>query len=448
MSTAADPPLEFDDLLRYFHDAETPLSEWRVGTEHEKIGLYETTGERVPYQGARGIRALLERIADADGWKPIFEGEHLIALLKEGASITLEPGGQIELSGAPLHSLRDTCEEFNNHVDLVKRSSEDFGIAWLGLGADPLHEVSAIPHMPKARYEIMRSYLPERGPLSLHMMYATATVQANFDFVDEADMAAKLRCAMACSPVVSAIFANSSLSEGRPNGFISRRVEIWRNTDPARCGLLPFVFEPDFDYRQYIEWALDVPMFLVFRDHRYFPARGISFREYMKRGLAGYAASLNDWDVHLTTLFPEVRLKRFIEVRGADAVPRGLVCALPALWKGLLYDAQALEAAWELLRDWSFEQREAGIESVGRLGLGAVAAGRPVLEWARELLDIATEGLRRIAERGESQSDERPFLEPIRDQLTLGKSPGQVVLERWQGEWQGSLERLIEYVRY
>ncbi len=448
VSAVGLPPIEIQDLVGYFRDGETPLEDWRVGTEHEKIGLYEPAGDRVPYLGERGIRRLLERIAAAEDWQPIYEGEHLIALHHDRGSITLEPGGQIELSGEPLGSIRETCVEFNAHVDLVKRVSEDLGIAWLGLGADPLHEASKIPTVPKRRYEIMRNYLPGRGSLALDMMHATATVQANFDYSDEADMASKLRASMACSPIVSAIFANSSLSGGRPNGFISRRVEIWRHTDPDRCGLLDFVFRPDFGYRDYVEWALDVPMFFVLRDHTYHDARGLSFRAFMAHGLAGERATLGDWDLHLTTVFPEVRLKRYIEVRGADAVPRALVCALPALWKGILYDAEACQASWALASDWSWEQRQAALESVGRLGLAAEVAGRPVLDCARELVQIARDGLRRMAERGESDSDEPRYLEPIEEQLALGKSPGQVVLERWKGEWNGNLERLIDYVRY
>jgi glutamate--cysteine ligase len=294
----------------------------------------------------------------------------------------------------------------------------------------------------------MRRYLPTRGVLALHMMHTTATVQANFDYRDEADMVSKLRTAMGCSPIVSALFANSSISEGKPNGFTSRRVEIWRHTDPDRCGMLDFVFDPDFGYRKYTEWALDVPMFFIVREHRYIPAKGLSFRAFMERGLEGEQATLDDWDLHLTTLFPEVRLKRFIEVRGADAVPRSLICALPALWKGLLYDAEARGAAWSLVQDWSARQRDESLEQVARLGLGAQIAGRPVLELARELTEIASAGLRRIAERQETDRDERHFLDPIREQLELGKSPGQVLLDRWNGSWQGRLGRLIDYARY
>jgi glutamate--cysteine ligase len=302
--------------------------------------------------------------------------------------------------------------------------------------------------MPKSRYRIMRSYLPARGSLALEMMFATATVQANYDFSDEADMVAKLRTALAVSPIVSAIFANSSLSEGKANGFVSRRLHIWQHTDPDRTGLLPFVFEPGFGYRRYIEWALDVPMFFVVRRGAYHPADGMPFRRFLREGWRGERASFADFDRHLTTLFPEVRLKHVIEVRGADAVPPGLTCSLPALWKGILYDAAAREAAFELAASASHEEREAARVDVSRRGLAARYAGRPVLELAQALAEISREGLRRIAHPGRRDPDESSYLDPIFEQLGTGASPGQVVLERWEGEWGRSAARLIEYARY
>jgi glutamate--cysteine ligase len=436
-----------DDLLEYFRQSETAIEDFAVGTEHEKIGIYEDTHARITYEGDRGIGALLERIASRDDWERVFEGDNLIALLKNDASITLEPGGQIELSGAPLRSTRETCQEFTQHVDLVKEVSADMGIVWLALGADPIHEVADVPRMPKARYEIMRDYLPRRGPMALDMMHATATVQANFDYASESDMAAKLRMAMGCSPLVSAIFANSPITAGKENGFVSRRVEIWRNMDPDRCGILPFVFEADFGYREYTEWALDVPMFFVVRDQEYLPASAISFRDFIREGFRGHRATVGDWDTHLTTLFPEVRLKRVIEVRGADAVPPGLICALPALWKGVLYDDRAGEAAWQLVAHLGMEEREALLADVARRGLASTAAGRPVLELAREFVDIAAQGLREIGERHDG-ADERSFLDPILEVLERGQSPGEAFLASWRGEWQGSLDRLIAAARY
>jgi glutamate--cysteine ligase len=437
-----------EQLVSWFAAGEKPAQAWRVGTEHEKIGLSRQGYASVPYQGPDGIAAVLERVAELDGWKRIREGDDLIALEKGGASITLEPGGQLELSGAPLRTIHETCSEFQGHLSLMKRICEPLGIVWLGLGINPVHGVDQIPQMPKERYRIMRSYLPRRGSLALEMMHATATVQANFDFESEADMVAKLRMALGVSPIVSAIFANSGLSERKANGYVSRRLHIWQHTDPDRTGLLPFAFEPGFGYREYVEWALDVPMFFVVRDGRYQSADGISFRRFMSEGWRGARATLEDWSRHLTTLFPEVRLKHVIEVRGADAVPPGLTCSLPALWKGLLYDAAARDAAWRLVAGSSHEERDAARGDVARRGLAARFAGRRVLELARELAAISREGLRRIAHAGRRDPDETAYLDPVSEQLELGMSPGQVVLDRWEGEWGRSLDRLIEYARY
>jgi len=449
MSDPVSPEVSgVEDLIAWFRAAEKPPAQWRVGTEHEKIGVYLDTGDRVPYEGERGIGALLARIAEKDGWEPVLEQGRPIALQKAGASITLEPGGQLELSGAPLRSIWETCREFNIHVELVKQLSADLGIAWLSLGADPFHKVSEIPIMPKGRYAVMRRYLPTRGALGLEMMHSTATVQANFDYSDEADMASKMRTAMGCTPIVSAIFANSSLLEGRDSGLTSRRVAIWRDTDPDRCGLLHFVFDSDFGYRDYVEWALDVPMFFVVRGGRFIPAGGIPFRKFIHDGFEGHRATESDWEGHLRTVFPEIRLKRVIEVRGADAVPRELICALPALWKGILYDSAARDSAWRLVSEFTREEREAAQLEVARLGLAGTIAGRPVIDLARELSDIASQGLKHIAERGETDADERGFLDPVHSQIELGLSPGEVIRRCWNGEWKGSKRRLIDYARY
>jgi glutamate--cysteine ligase len=449
MSLERDAPVEsVDELVDFLREGETPPEDWRVGTEHEKIGLYEGDYAPVPYAGERGIGALLGRIAEDEGWTPELEEGNPIALLKDRASITLEPGGQMELSGAPLRTIHETCDEFHSHLELMKRSCEPLGIVWLGLGMNPIYAADQIPVMPKARYRIMRRYLPTRGPLALEMMFATATVQANFDYADEADMVVKMRTALALSPIVSAIFANSSLSESKANGFVSRRIHIWQHTDPDRTGLLPMVYEPDFGYRRYIEWALDVPMFFVVRDGEYLPAEGTSFRSFLRDGLGGSRATFADFDRHLTTLFPEVRLKQVIEVRGADAVPPGLTCSLPALWKGILYDAEARAAAWDLVAQGGADERQAARADVARRGLAARYSGEPVRELAAELTRISAEGLRRIAHAGRRDPDERPFLDPILEQLALGQSPGQSVVDRWEGEWGRSMDRLIEYARY
>jgi glutamate--cysteine ligase len=444
-----DQPVEgLRDLIDYFRAAETPRDEWRVGTEHEKVGVYADTGDRVPYEGPYGIGALLEKIAQAVGWKRIQERGRTIALEHDGASVTLEPGGQIELSGAPLRTSRATCREFNTHVDLVNDLSDEFGIAWLGLGIDPFHEVAEIPTMPKARYDIMRAYLPTRGALALDMMHATATVQANYDYADEADMVAKLRVGLLASPLVSALFANSSLSGGKENGYVSKRLAVWRDTDPDRCGGLPFAFDPDFGYARYAEWALDVPMFFVVRDGTYHAAEGTTFRQFLERGWRGWRPTLGDWDTHLTTLFPDVRLKKIIEVRGADTVPRDLICALPAVWKGIFYDAESLAAVAALLGETSVLDREACHLDVARRGLRATLGRYAVLDLARELVTISAEGLRRIGKAHADQQDEEIFLDPLRAQIEKGVSPGEEIAERWRGEWNHSWQRLIEATKY
>ncbi len=443
------PVESVDDLTAFLRAGEKPRERFRVGTEHEKIGLRTDSYQPVPYEGEAGIGALLRAIQVTDGWEPVFEGEHVIALLKDGASITLEPGGQLELSGAPLRKIYDTCNEFQEHLDLIRRVSEPLGLLWLSLGANPIHDVADVPHMPKGRYDIMRAYLPTKAELPLHMMHLTATVQANFDFSSEDDMVAKMRMAMGVTPIVSAVFANSPLFRGKPSGFVSRRLNIWRHTDPDRCGMLPFVFEPGFGYDRYAEWAVDVPMFFVVRGGRYLPAEGTTFREFMERGFEGHHATLADWNLHLTTLFPEVRCKQFIEVRGADAVPPDLICALPALWKGLLYDDDSLAGAWALARAWSFEERDAAIEAVARRGLAAEVAGRPVLELARELTALASDGLARIDHRGGLEHrDERGFLDPITEILERGTSPGEEILDRWEGEWNRQMDALVKFARY
>jgi len=433
------------DFLR---SGEKPPSQWRVGTEHEKIGLYLAGHGPVPFDGERGIGSVLARIAEVDDWRPVLEGENVIALEKDGASITLEPGGQLELSGAPLRTIHETCDEFHSHLALMKTVCEPLGIVWLGLGINPIHSVERIPVMPKARYRIMREYLGARGALSLEMMFVTATVQANFDYADEADMVDKMRTALGITPIISAIFANSSLYEGKASGYMSRRLHAWQHTDPNRTGMLPMVFEPDFGYRRYVEWALDVPMFFVVRGGRYHEAHGTSFRQFIERGFEGEHATLDDFDRHLTTLFPDVRLKRYIEVRGADAVPPGLTCSLPALWKGILYDARARAAAWDLVAQHGAAERDAAREDVARRGLAAQYGDAPVLELARSLASLAREGLARIGHAGARDRDECAYLDPIFEQLDVGASPGQVVAKRWEDEWGRSLRRLIEYARY
>ena len=436
------------DLVAYARAGEKPRAAFRVGTEHEKIGLRSADLQPLPYEGERGIEGVLGAIAAEGGWTKTEEAGSLVALEKDGASITLEPGGQLELSGAPLRTIFETCAEFLAHLDLMRRVSEPRGIVWLSLGANPLHDVDEITRVPKQRYGIMRSYLPAKGELAMHMMHLTATVQANLDYASEEDMAGKMRTAMGITPIVSAMFANSPLHLGKPSGFVSRRVHIWHHVDPDRCGLLPFVFEPGFGYARYVEWALDVPVVFVLREGKYHPAGGKPFRELLESGFEGTPATLFDWNLHLTTLFPEVRLKQFLEVRGADAVPPGLICALPALWKGLLYDPDAQDAAWRMVEGWSHAEREAALDAVARRGLAAEVVGRPVLGLARELVAIARAGLARIGDGSGEDPDETRFLAPLEEVVERGRSPAEEILLRWENEWDRSPARLIEYARY
>lgn len=437
-----------EDLVQYLRAGEKPPEAWRIGTEHEKIGL--RAGDLAPaeFDGPQGIEALLEAIAREDGWERVQEEGRTVGLRKDGASISLEPGGQLELSGEPLRTIFETCAEFTRHLELVRAVSEPLDLLWLSLGVNPLHPVERIPRVPKARYRIMREYLPTRGDLGLHMMHVTATVQANLDYASEGDAAEKMRVATGVSPIVSAVFANASVAAGKDTGWVSFRQQVWRDTDPDRCGILPFVFEPDFGYRRYAEWALDVPMFFVVREGRYRPARGATFRRFLEEGFEGERPTLLDWDRHLTTLFPEVRMKQFIEVRGADAVPPGLICALPALWKGILYDAEARAAAWALVRDLDLAARDEAVVDVARRGLAARVGGRPVKALAEELLRISAEGLRRIGHGQGVEADERSFLEPVASRLEAGRSPGEEVLALWEQAGPGAPDRLIEYARY
>jgi glutamate--cysteine ligase len=442
-------PIEsVDDLVDYFRAGEKPGERWRVGIEHEKLALRTGSWEPVPYEGARGIEALLARLGEEPGWRPLAEDGRLMGLDGDGIGVSLEPGAQVELNGRPVANLLETRSELDSHLALLRRLAEPLGITFFGLGAHPFHPLKELPQVPRERYRIMRRYLPARGELALDMMHATASLQASFDYADEADMIAKMRTALAVTPIAAALFANSSIALGRPSGFVSRRLHIWRHTDPDRSGLLPFAFDADFGYRRYAEWALDVPMFFLVRDGVYLPMDGKPFRRFWREGHEGERATLADFERHLTTLFPDVRLKRLIEVRCADCLPAELLCAVPALWKGILYDADARAAAGALAGAWSPAQRDDVHVDVARRGLAAVAPARagdrsePLLPLARELVAIARAGLRRQAR------DEGLLLEPLEALLERGKSPGQIVLERWQGEWAGSPDRLIEYARY
>jgi glutamate--cysteine ligase len=455
--TREDPelarPIESaSQLLDYFRQAEKPPADWRIGTEHEKIGMYQETLDPIPYAGDRGIAALLSALVRDHGFAPLTDEGRLVGLERDGASITLEPGGQLELSGAPLTTLHETCREFQSHLSLMKHVCQRFDIIWLGLGIHPLAKIEEVPRMPRARYTIMREFLSSRGAMALEMMHATGSIQVNLDYGSEADLARKLRVALALSPVVTALYANSSISGGGPNGWISRRAWVWRHTDPARCGLLPFVFDEGWGegtaYRRYADWALDVPMVFILRDQRHIPMHGQSFRDFLEHGHGEFTPILADWNLHLTTLFPEVRLKKVIEMRSADAVPPGLVCALPALWKGLLYDDATLREAERRVENWSFEEVDALHAEVARSALESRTPGGPTLEMAKDLLDLAAGGLKKLDARNRAGDDETLFLDPLYEILDRGSSPGQDLLERWEGAWSRRTDLLVEYSKY
>jgi glutamate--cysteine ligase len=430
-----------DDLIDYFRAGEKPRDRFRVGIEHEKLSLRAGSLEPVPYDGDAGIEALLARLAAERGYEKIEEDGRVMGL--DGpASVSLEPGGQVELNGRPHARLLDGIAEIESHLAELRPIADACGIVLLGLGAHPFHPTKELTQIPRERYRLMRSYLPSRGELALDMMHATASLQVSFDWQDEADMIAMLRTALAITPVVMGCFANASLALGRPSGFVTRRAWIWRNMDPDRCGLLPFAFDDDMGYARYAAWALDVPMFFLVRDGRYRAMNGITFRRFWQEGFEGEHATLVDWDRHLTTLFPEVRPKRILEVRCADAVPLPLLGAVPALWKGILYDADAREAARARV-DWTVQERDVVHLDVARRGLAAGSPSGPVLDVARDLAAIARDGL-----RGQGAAEEARLLDPLDAQLERGKSPGEIVLERWQGEWAGSPARLIEHARY
>ncbi len=438
-------------LLDYFRLGEKPTEQWRVGTEHEKIGLRAGTLDPVGYDEERGLRGFLETLVRSHWFEPLHEGSVLVGVEKDDQRITLEPGGQLELSGAPVETLHETCREFRDHIALMNHLSGDFGLVWLGLGIHPLANVDDVPWVPRERHGIMREVVGRRGALAHHMMKTTGGVQANFDYSDERDMARKLRVAIAATPVVTALYANSSISEGKPNGMMSRRAWVWRHTDPDRCGLLPFVFEPGFEdegYTRYAEWALDIPMMFIQRDDGHVPMEGRTFRSYLEEGHGEQRATLADWNLHLTTLFPEVRVKNVIEVRGADAVPPGQVCALPALWKGIFYDDETLRALEERLQHWTYDDVDRLHADVARSGLEAKGADGDVLDVAREIVDLAAKGLQRIGAVNRSGEDERLFLDPLYETLDRGTSPGRQLLVRLEGSWDHRIERLIEYAAY
>ncbi|HEV7732327.1 MAG TPA: glutamate--cysteine ligase [Candidatus Binatia bacterium] len=439
-----------DQLVEQLHLAGKPRDRWMIGTEYEKLAVDARTGAAVPYSGPRGIEVVLRELADRFGWQPKEEEGHVVALLRDGASITLEPGGQVELSGKQCDSLHCTYDEMMTHVRELSAVGADLGIAFLGLGMQPFSTLDEIEWVPKQRYRIMRDYMARVGTLGHRMMKQTATVQANIDYSDERDAMRKLRVGMGTAPIINAMFANSSVSEGRLNGQMSYRGHIWTDTDSARCGLLPFAFRDDARFADYVRWALDVPMYFVLRNGTYRTDgfTGVPFRRYLEQGANGERATLDDWNLHLTTLFPEIRLKGYIEFRSADSQPPERTVALPALVKGVFYDDDCLGAALDMVKRWTWEDCVALYRDVTRDALRAKMRGIPVVELARELLTIAEEGLRRQAVMNSAGQDERVHLVHLAEQISSGRSPARVIAEKWDGEWHRDLDRLIAFAAF
>lgn len=430
--TTADAPLRgFDDLLLPFEHAQKPSAAFRIGTEAEKIGLLEDTFAPLPFEGPRSVQRVLELLAERHGFRAEREHEQgaVIALRRGEESITLEPAGQLELSGAPFASMHDTATELATHLRELRALSEELGILWISLGFHPFARQDELPRVPKLRYAVMERYLPTRGPRALDMMRRTCTVQANLDYASEADALRKLRVSLAIQPIVTAMFANSPFYEGGRGAHLCERAAVWLGMDPDRSGILPFAWERDMSYRAYVEWALDVPMFLIKRGSRVVPNTGQTFRTFMREGVAGERPTLGDWEMHLNTLFPEVRLKKTIEVRGADAQSAELTCALPAFWKGLLYDEVALGELEKLVAPLDALSVQQVRPAVARDGLRAELAGRQVQRWAEDIADIACAGLERHALFDAQGRDERVYLQPLLELLAHGKTPADRLLE-------------------
>ena len=445
-SAQAVPIESIDQLVEQFHRAGKPRARWMIGTEYEKVAVERASGKAAPFSGPRGIEAVLRGLAERYGWEPKEEDGRVVALAREGASITLEPGAQLELSGEQCPTIHCTQAELATHVREVVSVGGELGIAFLGLGMQPMSPLDEIEWVPKQRYRIMGPYMTRVGTLGQRMMKQTATVQANIDYGDERDAMLKLRVGMGLAPILNAMFANSSLSDGSLNGYMSFRGHIWTQTDSARCGLLRPAFREGATFAEYVEWALDVPLYFILRDGTYLTTvTGMPFRHFLAEGAAGERATLDDWNLHLTTLFPEVRLKGYIELRSADSQPPERMLALPALVKGVFYEADCLDAAYDLVKRWTYEETDGLWRQVHREALLARFRGVRVLELARELYAIAEEGLRRQHELDASGRDERIYLERMGEQLAMGRSPARVVAEQWGADWdeRRRLERVI-----
>jgi glutamate--cysteine ligase len=437
-----------EELEAFFHHAGKPRERWRVGTEYEKVGIDRNTAKAIPYSGPRGVEFILRELIDRFGWEPEEQDGHIIALARDNAQITLEPGGQIELSGEPCESIHCTHAEFTQHIRELLEVADRLDIVFLGLGMQPVSRLEEIEWVPKKRYRIMAPYMLKVGTLGQRMMKQTATVQANIDYHDEKDAMAKFRTGMGLTPILIAMFANSPISDGQLNGYRSFREHIWTDTDKNRSGLLKFAFFPDVSFAHYVEYALDVPMYFIVRGGEYIDMTGLTFRQFLQHGCQGHRATIEDWSDHLTTLFPETRIKRYIEVRSADSQPPQLMPALPALVKGVFYDSDCLQAAWDLVKSWSWDERMEIYLASHHDALAAPIKRYTLLDLAKELFQIAWEGLRRQAVLNTQGNDETIYLGPLKTLLSEGKCPADVLIEKWEGELQHDIKKLIAYAAY
>ena len=452
VSNRNDPVIETrDQLIAAIARGEKPKERWRIGTEHEKFVYCRNDHHAPSYDEPGGIRDMLMAMTEF-GWEPVYEGENVIALKGADGAVSLEPAGQLELSGAPLENLHQTCAETGRHLKQVKAIGDKTGKGFLGLGLWPDKTRAELPIMPKGRYEIMLRHMPRVGSMGLDMMLRTCTIQVNLDYSSEADMAHKFRTSLALQPLATALFANSPFLEGKPNGFLSYRSHIWSDTDPQRTGMLPFVFDEDFGYERYVDYMLNVPMYFVYRDGKYIDASGLDFKDFLAGGLSvlpGEKPSVADWEDHMSTAFPEVRLKSFLEMRGADGGPWNRICALPAFWVGLLYDQSALDAAWDEVKHWTLEEREALRNAVPAHGLhAAIPGGGKLLDLAGRILDISSAGLAARNILNSSGDNETGFLDPLREIVASGKSVAEVLLEKYHSEWGGDISRVYDEMSF
>jgi glutamate--cysteine ligase len=450
---AREPIEKKAQLIAALSKGSKPKADWRIGTEHEKFPFLTDTLKPVPYDGARSIRALLEGLRDRFGWQGVYENDNIIALSDPNGmgNVSLEPGGQFELSGAPLKTVHDTCEEVNEHLVQVREIGDALGIGFLGLGASPTWTRAETPVMPKGRYKIMAPYMDRVGRYGRDMMFRTCTVQVNVDFGSEADMVKKLRVSLALQPIATALFANSPFLEGKPNGFLSFRSEVWTDTDKARSGMLPFAFEPGMSFERYVDYALDVPMYFVMREGKYINTAGESFRKFLEGKLPqlpGEKPVAKDWADHITTIFPEVRLKQYMEMRGSDSGPWRRLCALPALWTGVLYEEGPLDAAWDMVKDWSTAERQALRDAVPREGLKAMIRGRTVQDIAKDMLKLSRAGLEKRNEQGCKGKTEASFLDVLDETAATGKTAAENLLDLYHGAWNGNIERVFRDFAY